>query len=118
MNAPRQTDARIPLLFAAEAAPADAQLLEGRGAAGPNIEWFTVDPAQPPSPGHAAGCTCCTPRGSAGLALARLALARARGEAPFFHRLIARTTSAEGRAAVLRALSTDPVAAARYRLAE
>jgi len=113
-----RTEARIPVVFAADAAPEDAQLREGSGAAGPAIEWFTAGAAPPANPGHLAGCFCCTPRGAAGLALARLALARARGEAPFFRRVVVRTITAEGHAAVLRALATDPVAAARYRLAE
>jgi hypothetical protein len=112
MNTPL-TDGRIPVLFGTTPGPTDALLREGKGAAAPGVEWFTPAPA-----GHAAGCACCTARAPAGQALGRLALARARGEAPFFLRVVAHVASQAGRQAVLQALAADPVAAARFRLLE
>jgi len=41
------------------------------------------------TPNHATGCDCCVARNAAGTALGRLFLARARGEAPWFTRVVA-----------------------------
>ncbi len=70
-----------------------------------------------PATAHALGCACCLPRGPVAVALGRLFLARARGEAPLFHTVLAVTHSAAGRAAVRAALETDVVTRARFRLA-
>ena len=113
MNAP--PDPRIPLLVKNRAFPAptptDACLREGRGADAPNQTWF-----QPPPPAiHAPGCACCPPRNPAGVAIAALLFASARGHAPPFQRLLAITTSQAGDDAVRHALAHDPLVKARFR---
>ena len=112
MNTPL-TDGRIPVLFGTVPGPTDALLREGKGVAAPCVEWFLAA-----APGHAPGCACCTARAPAGQALGRLALARARGDAPFFLRVVAHVATQAGRQAVLAALAGDKVAAARFRLLE
>jgi hypothetical protein len=101
-------DARIPLVFAtlADAGPTDALLVEGQGARAPGRDHFTA--SENP---HPFGCTCCVPRNPAALALARLLLARGRGQGPFFRRVIAVTATPAGRATVLAAVQSDPLAA-------
>ncbi|MDE2573876.1 MAG: hypothetical protein KGL55_01045, partial [Rhodospirillales bacterium] len=59
------------------------------------------------------GCACCLPRHGAAAALGALFLARARGEVPFFRRVLAVVRDA---AAVRAALAGDVVTAARFRL--
>jgi hypothetical protein len=107
-------DARIQVIFgsAAEAGQRDALLLEGDAEAPPGAISFT--PAQ--ASGHTLGCACCAPRNPAGQALGRLMLARARGETPFFTRVVAVLSTQEGRDAVLHALSADPLASGCFRL--
>jgi hypothetical protein len=109
----RFLDARIPLVFAdaAEAGPEDAVLREGVGTQAPGRDWFETAPETP----HAVGCACCTPRGAAGIALARLVLARGRGQGPFFRRVVVAVRSEAGRHAVLAALEVDPLASACFR---
>ena len=109
----RFLDARIPLVFAdaAEAGPDDAVLYEGEGAPAPGRDWFETAPETP----HAVGCACCAPRGAAGIALARLLLARSRGQGPFFRRVVVEARSEAGRKAVLAALELDPLASACFR---
>ena len=113
MNAP--PDPRIPLLLTTKAsldrAPTDACLREGRGADAPNQTWFQP---LPPS-AHAPGCACCPPRNPAGLAIAALLFASARGQAPPFQRLVAVTSSKSGADAVRHALANDPLVKARFR---
>ena len=109
------SDMRIPVLFGtAEAEPGDVYLAEGN--AEPVLsgyaERFTLPAA---ILGHVQGCTCCTPRGPAADALARLFRARATGCAPFFKRVIVRA-SAAGEAAIRAAIASDMLTAARYRL--
>ena len=107
-------DARLPLLFA-DAAAADAVdglLVEGDGTPRPGLDYFAANN------GHAVGCACCAPRNAAGMALSRLLLARARGQGPFFRRVVAVTSSAAGREAVLHAIATDPLASACFKLAD
>jgi hypothetical protein len=65
--------------------------------------------------GHVIGCNCCTPRGPAADALARLYRARATGAAPFFKSVMVLATAA-GEAAVREAIAGDVLTAARYRL--
>ncbi len=70
-----------------------------------------------PATAHPLGCACCLPRGPVAVALGRLFLARARGEAPLFDTVIAVTRGAAGAAAVRAALTDDVVTRARFRLA-
>lgn len=104
-------DARIPVWLGAleEAGEGDALLFEGApgGAAGESFEAT-----------HAVGCECCGPRSPAAVALDRLFQRRVRGEMDFFRRVVAVTRTVEGAMAVWAAVRNDPVASARYRLAE
>jgi hypothetical protein len=109
-------DARVPVVLAPaeEAGPDDALLLETDGTA-PHIAAavaFQVESA------HPQGCACCSPRRGAGRALAALLHARARGETAYFRRVIAVPVTAAGRADILAALRSDPVAAACFRLVQ
>jgi hypothetical protein len=109
-------DARLPLVFGRpeDAGPRDALLIEGEGAPAPDRDWFLPGPET----AHPAGCACCAARNGAGIALSRLLLARARGQALFFARVVAVTLSPAGRAAVEAALRSDPLAAACFVHAE
>jgi hypothetical protein len=109
-------DMRIPVLFGDSSGETDAVWLVETGLQPPvpgHTEYFTLPPAKF---GHITGCTCCTPRGPAADALARLFRARATGTAPFFKRVIV-LTSPEGEAAVRQAIASDIMTAARYCLA-
>ena len=106
------SDGRIPVVLGGVVGEGDAVLLEGDGALPPGAA------ARFSAGGHAIGCACCIPRGEAGRALGWLFLARARGEVAPFGRVVAMTTSAAGREAVVAAVSGDVVASARFRLAE
>ncbi len=94
-------DARIPVVFGSSrgAQEGDAVLADVSGGA----------------PGHDAGCACCVARAPAAQALGHLFMQRARGEVAFFRRVLVDGRDAE--AAVRAALQSDPVAAARFRLA-
>ena len=107
---------RIPVLFGSARTEADdAYLAEGGApAASGYVERFTLPPAKF---GHVQGCTCCTPRGPAAEALARLFRARATGAAPFFKRVIV-IASPVGEAAVREAIARDVVTAARFSLTD
>jgi hypothetical protein len=111
----RFVDARIRLVFAdaTEAGPDDAVLREGVGDATPGLDWFEAGEET----AHPVGCMCCAPRNGAGIALARLLLARGRGHGPFFRRVIAATHTDAGRQAVVRALESDPLVSACFRAA-
>ena len=112
-------DARIPLIFgqAAEAGPTDAVLIEGEGEPAKGRDWFQPDLAMAkPAMAHPADCACCTPRSAAGMALARLILARGRGSGLFFSRVIAEVQTPAGRESVLAALDTDPIVSCFCRL--
>ena len=107
-------DARVPVRFgtAEDADTGDAVLFEGEGTPASQLAaQFTVQPGI-----HAAGCACCLPRSGAALALAELFTRRARGGAEF-RSVLAVATSEGGRAAIVDALQSDPVASARFRLA-
>ena len=108
------SEPRIPVLFGAQPAEMDdAFLAEGAGPASCGyVEHFTLPPAKF---GHIAGCGCCTPRGPAAAALARMFRARATGAAPFFKRVIV-FASPQGEAAIREALAGDVLAASRYSL--
>lgn len=97
-------DARVPVVFGngRDAQEGDAVLAgDGRELVG--------------AFGHDAGCACCVTRTPAAQALGRLFMQRARGEVAFFRRVLVEGNAAE--AAVRAALRSDPVAAARFRLA-
>jgi len=106
----------IPIMFGdvENAQAGDAILQEGRGASAPGHEWFTIGAAS----GHPMRCFCCAPRNAAGQALGRLLLARGRGTAPFFTRVLVATRSQAGRDAVREAVETDPLASACFRWEE
>jgi hypothetical protein len=65
---------------------------------------------------HGPGCACCAPRSALARALARLFLARARGDMALFTRVIVACAPDEA-AAVAAAIAADPVSAARFRFA-
>ncbi len=109
---PLAPEARIGVILARpdRAGPEEALLAEG----GHPDAVASFLPGK--ATGHGPGCPCCLPRNAAGRALALLLQARARGEVPFFRRVVAFTTTEEGRAELLAALATDPVASACFRL--
>lgn len=94
-------DARVPVVFGSSR---DAQ-------EGDAVLAGALDDAL----GHDAGCACCVARTPAAQALGDLFMQRARGEVAFFRRVLVDGRAAE--AAVRAALQSDPVAAARFRLA-
>ncbi len=104
-------DARVPVHLGPDAPTDAAVLVEDApipaGAAGARFELSS----------HALDCACCTPRSPVAQALAFLFAERARGNLPFFNSVRALGLSGPGRDAVLDALSNDPVASARFRLA-
>ncbi len=113
-------DSRLVVRFGgvAEAGARTALLVEQADGAPPPVaaaeaavERFAV-----PATTHAVGCACCLPRGPAALALGRLFLARARGQAPLFDTVVAVIRSRAGEAAVRAALRDDVVTRARFRL--
>ena len=114
-------DARVPVRIGAvaEAGPDDALLIEGDGPAPDGVPLerfrvpvFEIGPAGP----HRIGCACCTPRVPVADALARLFLARARGDSGFFQSVLAVPLGAAGAAAIRAALDSDQMAASRFRL--
>ena len=111
---PWTLDARVPVRLGAlsDAADGDALLIEGdlAGSDRPLARFDTAAPA------HAVGCACCVPRSSAAMALNQLFQARAKGEAPFFRRVLAVTATPEGDMAVWSALRADPLVLGRFRL--
>ena len=109
-------DARIPILVGAAPTGGDgaecAALVEAGAEPPPGMAHQVFAPDEP----HAAGCACCAGRAGAALALDTLFLLRARGELPFFRRVLAVVASPAGEANLKAALSGDPVVSARYRL--
>jgi len=108
-------DSRILVRFGAAADAGMAALLVEDGAAVPpgrSVARFAV-----PTTAHVLGCACCVARSPAALALGRLFLARARGEAALFDAVVAVTRTPAGVAAVRAALEQDVVTRARFRLA-
>ena len=108
-------DDRVSVRFGTPEAD-EAVLAEGSDFVGPGrpVERFRLSPGLI---GHAPACACCVPRGPVADALARLFLARARGEVAWF-RSVAVLAKAGGEAAVRAAVAEDRVAAARFRLAD
>ena len=82
--------------------------------AGPSDVVQPVPPAG--AARHGAGCTCCRPRAPLAAALARLFVARARGDLPFIARVIVPCAPAQD-ADLAATLAADPVTAARFRFA-
>jgi hypothetical protein len=114
---PWSLDARIPVRLAEPGAPAlhDAAFLVEAGLAAPPGAWHeSFDPRQHAVACADPGCVGCAPRAPAALALDRLFLARARGEAPFFRQVVALMDPAR-HAAFAALLRDDPVVSARYR---
>jgi hypothetical protein len=105
-------DARVPLVFAAaaEAGPDDAVLIEGDAAAAGAATVLRLAPA---GPQHVAGCACCVGRLPVAAALGGLFLARARGEVPFFRRVVA-VVADDG--PIRAAMADDPLVSGRFRL--
>jgi len=117
---PRVPDSRLIVRFGtlADAGPSDAVLIEdGVPANTPLPAAIPVARFAVPATSHRLGCACCLPRGPVAVALARLFLARARGEAPLFDTVIAVARGPAGVAAVRAALIDDVVTCARFRLA-
>jgi hypothetical protein len=113
-------DARIPVTLAvpgsADGAQDTALLVEAGlpAPAGAFTERF--DPAAHGVGCADPGCVGCAPRAPAALALDRMFLARARGQAPFFRSVVVVSLPArhEALAAMLR---DDAVVSARFRMA-
>ena len=108
-------DQRIVIELGGKVRADDAVLIAGDAPApmAAAVERFSPVAA----PGHRLGCYCCAPRTQAALALNRLFLARTRGTAPWFKRLIFigdNPAQAELRAA----LADDLLSRARFVLAD
>jgi hypothetical protein len=84
------------------------------GQAGPGDVVANAAPTA--SFGHAIGCGCCRARAPLADALARLFLARARGEIAFFARVVV-PCAPNDESALAALLAADPVTAARFRFA-
>jgi hypothetical protein len=110
-----EDDFRIGVRFgtAADAGADDALLIEGDAPAErAAVAYFSL-PLR--VAWHPPGCACCAPRGPAAVALARLFLARARGELPWFRSVVTVTRTSAGADAVRAALAEDVLTAARFR---
>lgn len=93
----RHSDHRVPVVFGPgeTAKPSDAVLT-----------------AQPDAP-HKAACLCCVPRGKLLESLGNLFIQRARGDVPWFDRVIIDTDDENACRALF---SNDSLIAARFRL--
>ncbi|MGI4950731.1 MAG: hypothetical protein ACRYGM_02910 [Janthinobacterium lividum] len=114
-------DARLPVRFGPldSRTPTDAVLTD-RSVDGSIDDAAVAAPSarfQPAAPTHPAGCACCLPRSTAALALATLFRDRALSPATPFAAVLAVVTP-QGEAAIRAALQDDPLASARYRLAQ
>ncbi|TPG46500.1 hypothetical protein EAH89_24625 [Roseomonas nepalensis] len=116
-------DGRIPVLPVADEAAMRAALAARPGAA-------VLAEAPPPEmpagavavasfdlylSSHPQACTCCGGRPPLAAALDRLFLARVKGQAPWFDRVVALVPGEDARAALARTLKEDPMASSRYR---
>jgi hypothetical protein len=101
---------RIPVVMGGFTGPGDAVLVEeGAEFAGAGyVVGFAVGQV-----GHVVGCACCGGRGPVAEVLGRMYVERARGEAPFFGRVVV-VASESGEKAVQEALEGDVVVRARY----
>jgi hypothetical protein len=118
---PWSLDARIPVTLAApgaaRAGAQDAALLVEEGLPAPRGAWVERFDGAAHGVGCAdPGCVGCAPRAPAALALDRLFLARARGQAPFFRSVVV-VSAPERHAALAAVLRDDAVVSARYRMA-
>lgn len=115
-------DARIPVSVVADEAALSAAL-PGKPAA---VLAEAPPPALPPAaaalasfdlhvPAHPTGCACCGARSAIAVALDRLFLARMKGEAPWFDRVVALCPAEDSRAALVVALREDAVTVSRFR---
>ena len=95
-------DARIPVVFGTLLDARDGDLVLDDGLGG--------------EVGHDAGCRCCFGRSPAAETLGRLFLQRARGEVAFYRRILVVGDYLAERA-IRAAFQSDPVVAARFRLA-
>lgn len=111
---PFTLDARIAVSLGSpdQVGPDDALLAEG----GHPAAAAAFTPGRPRQPGHSAACPCCSPQSQAGRALTGLLQDRARRKIPFFRRVVAYAVTDAGRAELLEALASDPVASACFRL--
>ncbi|MBV9537779.1 MAG: hypothetical protein JOY70_02470 [Acidisphaera sp.] len=107
-------DARLPVLFGAleQAGPNDAVLVEAEAL--PPARFGVA--FRPLLAVNLAPCPCCAPRGRLASALAALFAARARGDVPFFDRIVAVLETRAAVGAVQLVLSADPFCASRFRL--
>jgi hypothetical protein len=116
-------DGRIPVLVVADEAAMRASL-----AARPGAALLAASPAAIPPPGavavagfgadpapHPVACTCCTGRTPLAQALDRLFLARVKGQAKWFDRVVALLPEDASRQAMADALREDSLTASRYR---
>lgn len=107
-------DARTPVRLNGSPAPGGVWLLEDGAPAPADAAWIERFPT--PVPGaHPIGCACCQPRSGAALALDRLFLARAKGQAPWFAEVFAASATELGAMALRQALTEDPVARTRFK---
>ena len=116
----RDADARFPILLRAglapeELLPGDLVLLDARVAEPPVPAGVTARSVAfaPVGADHGAGCTCCAAHSPLARTLASLVVERARGEVPFFARLVA-VSDAAGRAALRASVRADPLVGSRY----
>lgn len=109
---PFRPDSRIPVVLGdlPDATAGDAVLFEA-----PVRPWAGAAASFSPGQQHIGGCACCGGRVEAGRALGWLLHARARGNVPFFGRVIAVIRTEAGRAELAAALAGDPLAAACFR---
>ncbi|SHI38971.1 hypothetical protein SAMN02745194_00223 [Roseomonas rosea] len=115
-------DGRIPVSVVADEAglraslaarPGAALLAEAAPATLPPgvVATAGFDPAAP----HPVACTCCVGRSPLAQALDALFLARVKGQAKWFTRVVALLPAEEARIALDEALRGDSVVASRYR---
>ncbi|MFC7734618.1 hypothetical protein ACFQX4_01990 [Roseomonas sp. GCM10028921] len=116
-------DGRIPVTVVADEAslaaslaarPGAALLAEAREAALPEGAVHALMIEDAPEQ-HAAACACCAGRPSLAVALDRLFLARVKGQARWFNRVVALLPGEEARQALASALREDALTASRYR---
>jgi hypothetical protein len=106
---------RIGITFGGPVRAEDAVLMGGDAPA-PSatvVERFSPIPVL----GHQLGCRCCAPRNQAALALNRLFLARARGAAPWFKRLVF-IGNVAAEAELRAAMADDLLSRARFILVD
>ncbi len=114
MGAVVNSDGRVPVVLGRleDLRPGDVLVIEAAGA------WATREFVQPVvrlASAHAAGCACCAGRDPWAEALGGLFVARMRGEAARFERVLAVLEAAAG-ARFAAILEEDRLLAARYRL--